>query len=103
MMLSAPVPSICAAATLTPWRTSAAKARNRDRIGGYGRYDVDERHQPVVFVIEAVAMHHEEPRVIVEPGADREDAGLDHALVDPHGRGGDVGVVHTPSVRAGPQ
>src|SRR5215471_19094252 len=53
----------------------ARGAWNGDRINGGGRYDVNERHQPIVFVVEAMAMRHVKPGVFVEPGADRKDAG----------------------------
>ena len=81
----------------------AGGAGNRHRINGDGRYDVDERHQPVVLVVEAMAMHHVEPGEFVEPGADREDAGLDHALVAMHGRCRRIGIVDRKLVGAGPQ
>src|SRR5262249_17459062 len=81
----------------------AGGAWNGHRINGGGRYDVDERHQPVVFVVEAMAMHHVKPGVFVEPGADRKDAGLDHALVDVHGRCRRIGIVDRELVGAGPQ
>src|SRR5215468_2956331 len=81
----------------------ARGAWNGDRINGGGRYDVNERHQPVVFVIEAMAMHHVKPGVFVEPGADRKDAGLDHALVTVHGRCRRVGIVDGKLVGAGAQ
>src|SRR5262245_55645770 len=77
-------------------RTSAGptgRARNRHRIYGYGRDDVNQRHQPVVFMVEAVA----------EPGADRENAGLDHALVTMHGRRRRIGIVDRILVGAGSQ
>src|SRR5262249_43517572 len=56
-----------------------------------------------VFVIEAMAMHHVKPGVFVEPGADRKDAGLDHALVTVHGRCRRVGIVDRKLVGAGAQ
>src|SRR5262249_16852008 len=54
---------------------------NGYRINGDGWYDVNERHQAVVFVVEAMAMHHVKAGVFIEPGADGKDARLDHALV----------------------
>ena len=81
----------------------AAGAWNGHRINGDGRYDVNERHQPVVFVVEAMAMHHVKPGVFVEPGADRKDAGLDHALVTMHGRCRRIGIVDRKLVGAGAQ
>src|SRR5262245_34521173 len=63
----------------------AGGAWNGHRINRDGGYHIDESHQPVVFVVEPMTMHHVEPGVFVGPRADREDAGLDHALVDKHG------------------
>ena len=48
-------------------------------------------------------MHHVEPGEFLEPGADREDAGLDHGLVDLHGRCRRIGIVDGKLVGAGPQ
>ena len=42
------------------------RSGNGHRIGRDGRYDIDQRHQPVVLVVEAMAVHHEEPGEIVE-------------------------------------
>src|SRR5262249_3275183 len=72
-------------------------------ISGDGWYDVNERHQPVVFVVEAMAMHHVKAGVFIEPGTDRKDAGLDHALVTVHGRCRRIGIVDRKLVGAGPQ
>src|SRR5262249_50513985 len=77
---------VAVAVVQTDLGRSAGGAWNGHRINGDGRYDVDERHQPVVFVVEAMAMHHVKPGVFVEPAADRKDAGLDHTLVNMHGR-----------------
>src|SRR5262245_27936596 len=81
----------------------SAGAWNRHRINRDGRYDVNEGHQPVVFVVEAMAMHHVKPGVFVEPGADRKDAGLDHALVTVHGRCRRIGIVDRELVGTGAQ
>ena len=48
-------------------------------------------------------MHHVESDEFVEPGADREDAGLDHGLVDLHGRRRRIGIVDGKFVGAGSQ
>src|SRR5262245_61044047 len=48
-----------------------------------------------------MAMHHVKPGVFVEPGADRKDAGLDHALVTVHRRCRRIGIVDRKLVGAG--
>ncbi len=81
-----------------PW-----SARHGHSIAGNRRDDVDEHHEPIVFVVQPVTMHHEKTDVVVEPRADRKNAGLDDALVDLHGRGRCVGIVDAELVRAGAQ
>src|SRR5262249_25206709 len=94
---------IAVAVVQTNFGRSARGPWNGYRINGGGRYDVNERHQPVVFVIEAMAMHHVKPGVFVEPGADRKDGGLDAAVVTVHGRGRRVGIVDRKLGGAGAQ
>jgi len=48
-------------------------------------------------------MHHVQPGELLEPGADREDAGLDHGLIAMHGRGRRIGIIDGKLVGAGPQ
>jgi hypothetical protein len=45
-------------------------ARHGDGVAGNRRDDVDEHHQPIVFVVQPVTMHHVQSGEIVEPGAD---------------------------------
>ena len=54
-------------------------------------------------MVQVVGTHNEDAGVVVEPGPDCEDAGLDHALVDLHGGRRCVGVVDAPLVRWRPQ
>src|SRR6516162_6333908 len=61
--------------TLTNLGRSARRSRNRHRVDGDSRDDVNQRHQPVVFMVEAVAMHHVKTGIFVEPGADRRTPG----------------------------
>ncbi len=46
------------------------RARYGHGVAGNRRDDVDEHHEPIVFVVQPVTMHHEKSGEIVEPGAD---------------------------------
>src|SRR5262249_24600522 len=94
---------VAVAVVQTNFGRFARGAWNGYRINGGGRYDVNKRHQPVVFMVEAMAMRHVKPGVFVEPGADHKDAGLDHALVTMHGRRRRIGIVDGKLVGAGAQ
>ena len=81
-----------------PW-----SARHSHGVAGNSRDDVDEHHEPIVFVVQPVTMHHEQTNVVVEPGTDCKNAGLDDAFVDLHGRCWCVGIVDAKPVRSGAQ
>ena len=49
------------------------RARHRHSVAGNFRDDADEHHEPVVFVVQPVTMHHVETDVVVEPRADRKE------------------------------
>ena len=48
------------------------RSGRRDGIGRDRRDHVDQRHQPVVLVVEPVAMLHIKAGVVVEPGPERQ-------------------------------
>jgi hypothetical protein len=77
------------------------RSGNRHGIGRDGRDDIDQGHQPVVFVVEAMAVHHEQPGEIVELHAEAERAGLDDGFLRSHDRRRHVGIVDSPHFRPG--
>ena len=53
------------------------RSGNGHRISRNGRYDIHQHHQPVVLMVEAMAMHHEQAGEIVELHAQAKRALLD--------------------------
>ena len=70
----------------TNLRRAAGCAGNRHGINRHRGYDVDKRHESVVFMVQTMAMRHVKPGIFVEAGTDREDAGFNYALVAVHRR-----------------
>ena len=78
----------------------ARRARNRHRVVGDGGNDVDEHHQPIVFVVEPMAMQHVQAQVVDEVRAHRQRTGLNDRLLRSHQRRGNVGVVLAEHLRS---
>ena len=78
---------------------TARRSLRRHRVARDGRDDVDQRHEPVVFVVEAMAVHDEEAGVVLELGAYRQSAGLDGRLARTQCGRRHIGVVDLPHFR----
>src|SRR5439155_22333270 len=77
----------------TNLRRAAGCAGNRHGINRDRGYDVDKRHESVVFMVQTMAMRHVKPGIFVEPRKDWQDAGFTYALVAVHRRRRRISIV----------